>query len=140
MIDAEAKIILSEIRQIPRYKTTIDYIKDNLARIDADIRTAQEPKSPSGGDGVKLENHNIEKSSIVNSLLTDEMLELERLKKFQSKLTEAEVHLKSLRNRYDGDDERFIDCFVKGWTYTKLSNEFGYEHPYKHMIVLIKEL
>lgn len=140
MTDNKAKYILHEIKSIQRYECIIREIENDLKEINQQIKTVQEPSSPSGKSGPKIENHK-DKSSIVNALLSDEMQIINEQKEFKERKAKAEYYLASLKLVCDASELTFIDAFFfRHYSYEKLTIVYGYENPYKKVIDLIKKV
>lgn len=140
MTDDKAKYILHEIKSLRRYQKLIQSTDLELMRIHDKIQSVSEPSCPSGkGDGVKIQSH-VEKSTIVNSLMSDEWELIQEKEKFVARKKEAEdyyIKLKMVCTRQELD---FADAFFRGVSYKRISSDHHYENPYQSMIVLIKRI
>ena len=140
MTDDKAKYILHEIKNLRRYQKLIQSTDLELMRIHDEIQSVSEPSCPNGkGDGVKIQSH-VEKSTIVNSLMSDEWELIQEKEKFVARKKEAEdyyIKLKMVCTRQELD---FADAFFRGVSYKRISLDHHYENPYQSMIVLIKRI
>lgn len=140
MTDEKAKYILHEIKSLRRYRTILREIDDDLRRINQRIESVQEPSCPNGRMDQPKVNSNVDKASIVNSLLADEMQLLEERNEFAKLKAKAENYYARLKIVCDHHDLLFIDAFFRGVSYTRLVSDYGYENPYKKVLNLIKKM
>lgn len=140
MTDEKAKYILHEIKSLRRYRTILREIDDDLRRINQRIESVQEPSCPNGRMNQPKVNSNVDKASIVNSLLADEMQLLEERNEFAKLKAKAENYYARLKIVCDHHDLLFIDAFFRGVSYTRLVSDHGYENPYKKVLNLIKKM
>lgn len=138
MIDAKAKDILYQIKNIKRFKIILKNIEDSLSDIQNEIYRIQEPSCPNGGDGVKIENHP-DKYYIVNDLISQEMQLIQEKNEYQTRIEKAEAYLKAVRLVCDPKELEFISEFFDGMYYKSLSSKYGYENPYEKVLYLIKK-
>lgn len=138
MIDAKAKDILYNIKNLQRLKSIVRNIDEMLLHITEEIYRIQEPSCPNGGNGVKIENH-LDKSYIVNDLISQEMQLIQEKNEFQNRIEKAEAYLKAVRFICDPNELEFVSDFFDGAYYKSLSSKYGYENPYRKMIDLIKK-
>lgn len=138
MTDDKAKYILHEIKSLRRYQKIIQGIDLDLKRVHEEIRTISEPSCPQGhGDLPKVQSHK-DKTSIVNSLMTDEWELMEEKEKFIKRCKEAEDYYIKLKVSCSRQELDFADAFFRGVSYKRLSMDYHYENPYKKVIDLIK--
>lgn len=140
MTDEKAKYILHEIKSLRRYRTILREIDDDLRRINQRIESVQKPSCPNGRMDQPKVNSNVDKASIVNSLLADEMQLLEERNEFAKLKAKAENYYARLKIVCDHHDLLFIDAFFRGVSYTRLVSDHGYENPYKKVLNLIKKM
>lgn len=140
MTDEKAKYILHEIKSLRRYRTILREIDDDLRQINQRIESVQEPSCPNGRMDQPKVNSNVDKASIVNSLLADEMQLLEERNEFAKLKAKAENYYARLKIVCDHHDLLFIDAFFRGVSYTRLVSDYGYENPYKKVLNLIKKM
>lgn len=140
MTDEKAKYILHEIKSLRRYRTILREIDDDLRRINQRIESVQEPSCPNGRMDQPKVNSNVDKASIVNSLLADEMQLLEERNEFAKLKAKAENYYARLKIVCDHHDLLFVDAFFRGVSYTRLVSDYGYENPYKKVLNLIKKM
>lgn len=140
MTDEKAKYILHEIKSLRRYRTILREIDDDLRQINQRIESVQEPSCPNGRMDQPKVNSNVDKASIVNSLLADEMQLLEERNEFAKLKAKAENYYARLKIVCDHHDLMFIDAFFRGVSYTRLVSDYGYENPYKKVLNLIKKM
>ena len=138
MIDAKAKDILYQIKNIKRFKIIIKNLEDSLLDIQREIYRIQEPSCPNGGDGVKIENHP-DKYFIVNDLISQEMQLIQEKNEYQTRIEKAEAYLKATLIACDSVEREFFSDLVDGEGYSTLINKYGYENPYRTAINLIKK-
>ena len=138
MIDAKAKDILYQIKNIKRFKIILKNIEDSLSDIQNEIYRIQEPSCPNGGDGVKIENRP-DKYYIVNDLISQEMQLIQEKNEYQTRIEKAEAYLKAVRLVCDPRELEFVSDFFDGMYYKSLSNKYGYENPYEKVLYLIKK-
>lgn len=138
MSDDKAKFILHEIKSINRYGSIIKSIDFDLKRINEEIRSVQEPSSPQSHVGPRLEIQK-EKSTIINSLLSDEMVYMEERSEFSKRKAKAEIYYEKLMLVCDESEKEFAEAFFQGVHYRKLIDKFGFENPYRKMVSLIKK-
>lgn len=138
MIDAKAKDILYQIKNINRFKMIIKNLEDSLLDIQREIYRIQEPSCPNGGDGVKIENHP-DKYFIVNDLISQEMQLIQEKNEYQTRVDKAEAYLKAVRFICDQKELEFVTDFFDGMYYKSLSIKYGYENPYEKVLSLIKK-
>ena len=140
MTEEKAKYILHEIKSLRRYSKIIQGIDLDLKRIHRQIESISEPSSPQGsGDQPKIQSH-VEKSTIVNGLLSDEWELIKEREKFVDRKKEAEDYYTKLKLVCTREELDFADAFFRGVSYQRLSTEHHYENPYQSMIVLIKKI
>lgn len=140
MTDEKAKYILHEIKSLRRYRTILREIDDDLRQINQRIESVQEPSCPNGRMDQPKVNSNVDKASIVNSLLADEMQLLEERNEFAKLKAKAENYYARLKIVCYHHDLMFIDAFFRGVSYTRLVSDYGYENPYKKVLNLIKKM
>lgn len=139
MTDDKAKYILHEIKSLRRYQKIIQGIDLDLKRVHEEIRTISEPSCPQGyGDLPKVQSHK-DKTSIVNSLMTDEWELLEEKEKFIKRRKEAEDYYIKLKVSCSRQELDFADAFFRGVSYKRLSMDYHYENPYEKVLNLIKK-
>ena len=138
MIDAKAKDIFYNIRNIKRFKIIIRNINDSLFEIHRKIYQIQEPSCPNGGDGVKIENHK-DKYFIVNELISEEMELIKEKQEYLDKVSKAEIYLSKLKDVCDESEFEFINELADGANLRDISRKYGYENPYRKAINLIKK-
>lgn len=138
MIDAKAKDILYQIKNIKRFKIILKNIEDSLSDIQNEIYRIQEPSCPNGGDGIKIENHP-DKYFIVNDLISQEMQLIQEKNEYQTRVNKAEAYLKAIRLICDSKELEFVSEFFDGAYYKSLSSKYGYENPYEKVLSLIKK-
>ena len=140
MTDEKAKYILHEIKSLRRYQKIIQGIDFDLRRIHDEIQSVSEPSCPNGHDSdVKISNHT-EKSTIVNSLMSDEWELIQEKEKFIARKKEAEDYYTKLKMVCTRQELDFADAFFRSVSYKRLSVEHHYENPYQSMIVLMKRI
>lgn len=139
MTDEKAAYILHELKSISYYEKQIDELDRLMKEISQRIVDIQTPSCPNGGDGVKAENH-VNKSSIVNSLLSDEQGFYEERTHYNNSLVRANAYYTKLKLVCDTNEISFVNDFVKGESYQHLSYKHGYENVYRTMIGMIKRI
>lgn len=139
MNDAKAKYILHEIKGIKRYEDIISGIDKDLDELNRQIVDIQTPSSPQSNIGPKIENHG-NKVSLINSLLSEEMVRIAEREEFAKLKVKAESYYAKLKLVCEPMEIEFANAFFKGTSYRKLSLEFGYENPYEKCLSLVKRL
>ncbi|MEE1448568.1 hypothetical protein [Faecalitalea cylindroides] len=140
MTDDKAKYILHEIKSLRRYRTIIREIDEDLRHINQKIESVQEPSCPNGGMDQPKVHSGIDKASIVNSLLSDEMQLLEERNEFAKLKAKAENYYARLKIVCDYTELNFIDAFFRGVPYSRLVSDYGNENPYRKTLSLIKKM
>lgn len=137
MTREKAKYILREIKSIKRYAMIIDGYDSQLRRVHEEIETIQMPTCPNANTGPVLQNHE-DKYSIVNALLSDEILIMKEKEEFVSLKIKAEHYYVKLKLVCESLDLiSFADDFINGVKEHELKSKYGYANPYKKMIDLI---
>lgn len=140
MTDDKAKYILHEIKSLRRYRTIIREIDEDLRHINQKIESVQEPSCPNGNMDQPKVHSGIDKASIVNSLLSDEMQLLEERNEFAKLKAKAENYYARLKIVCDYTELNFIDAFFRGVPYSRLVSDYGNENPYRKTLSLIKKM
>lgn len=140
MTDDKAKYILHEIKSLRRYRTILREIDEDLRRINQKIESIQEPSCPNGRMDQPKVNSSVDKASIVNSLLSDEMQLLEERNEFAKLKAKAENYYARLKIVCDYTELNFIDAFFRGVPYSRLVSDYGNENPYRKTLSLIKKM
>lgn len=140
MTDDKAKYTLHEIKNLRRYRTIIREIDEDLRHINQKIESVQEPSCPNGGMDQPKVHSGIDKASIVNSLLSDEMQLLEERNEFAKLKAKAENYYARLKIVCDHTELNFIDAFFRGVPYSRLVSDYGNENPYRKTLSLIKKM
>lgn len=140
MTDEKAKYILHEIKSLRRYRTILREIDEDLRRINQKIESIQEPSCPNGRMDQQKVNSSVDKASIVNSLLSDEMQLLEERNEFAKLKAKAENYYARLKIVCGNTELNFIDAFFRGVPYSRLVSDYGNENPYRKTLSLIKKM
>lgn len=139
MSDEEAKYYFREIKAIRGYETIIEQTNKELRTIGQQINDIQTPSSPQGNTGPKIENH-CDKSSLINSLLSEEMELIEKRNEFEKLKFKAERYFNRLKSVCSEKDIEFINAYVNGMNYQKMKRVFNIEHPWRYAIQLVKSV
>lgn len=140
MTDEKAKYILHEIKSLRRYKKIIEEIDCDLRQIHQQIMSVSEPSSPQGHAGQPSIQSHADKSSIVNSLMSDEWTLIKEREEFINRKKKAEDYYTLLKVHCNSQELDFADAFFRGVQYKRLVVDYHYENPYQSMIVLIKKI
>ncbi len=139
MTKEEAKYILHELKSINYYTHKLFELECLLKDLAQQIVDVQTPSSPSGGNGVKVENHK-DKTSIVNSLLSDEQTYNAEYNFLLSCKQHAEAYRIKLMTACDPKDKLFCQDYIDGMPYGKINAKYNTSNAYDRIIRLIRQI
>lgn len=138
MTNEEAAYILHEMKSINFYEHKLTELRCLLIDISERIESIQMPSCPLGGDGTKIDNHK-EKSTIVNSLLSDEQMYVEERNYYSLSLSKANGYVTKICTHCSLRENQFLQSYIEGWSQDKLRRVYGYANPYQSVLALIKK-
>lgn len=138
MTNEEAAYILHEMKSINFYEHKLAELRYLLIDISERIESIQMPSCPLGGDGTKIDNHK-EKSSIVNSLLSDEQMYVEERNYYSLSLSKANGYVAKICTYSTSIENEFLRSYIDGWSQDKMRRVYGYANPYQSVLALIKK-
>lgn len=138
MTNEEAAYILHEMKSINFYEHKLVELRCLLIDISERIESIQMPSCPLGGDGTKIDNHK-EKSSIVNSLLSDEQMYVEERNYYSLSLSKANGYVAKICTCSTSIENEFLRSYIDGWSQDKMRRVYGYANPYQSVLALIKK-
>lgn len=139
MNKAEAKQIIADVKSISRFKCIISDINNDLEEIACEIECISNPKCPNSNTGIKSSSH-VEKSTVINSLLSDEMDLIKKRERYESRLAEALNYHQRLMNITLEEDKPFLIEFLNNANYKQLEYKFHCQNPYRKALDLVKKL
>ena len=139
MTKEEAKYILHELKSINYYTHKLFELERLLKDLAQQIVDIQTPSSPNSGNGVKVENHK-DKTSIVNSLLSDEQAYNAEYNFYLSCKQHAEAYWIKLMTACDSKDKSFCQDYIDGMPYDKINAKYNTSNAYDRIIRLIRQI
>lgn len=141
MTKEEAKYILHELKSINYYTHKLFELECLLKDIAQQIVDVQTPSCPNSGSGdAKVESHQ-DKTSIVNSLLSDEQAFNAEYNFYLSCKQHAEMYrIKLMTSCIDPINKQFCEEYIRGMRYEKLNEKYNTSNAYDKIIRLIQQI
>lgn len=133
----KGKYIYNEIQARDKTKLMIKNLEQNLRDCELKYEDCMGVHSIQFNN-VVCEQNNFEKSSVANSILSDEQRIEMQIKFLKLQLRYREDLYHSVINFYDGLDKQFlIDCFSGKFSTEGLKSKYYETNPYKKVIRLL---
>ena len=145
---ADARYIISEIRNIPHYSDRIKKMQEQVERLQVMIDTATSPVSPNGGSDVLIKgvwvrvkvpsSHSVDSASRINAYISAQQEYEAKIRDLRKRLAIA-VAMKKKVLEQDEQDRAFVnDFFAQKLTYRELQIAHNISNPYDKIIRIIK--